>query len=450
MKFILMPNKYPPYLQRGVTLIEALAALLVMSFGMVALINLTTTLRLSSDLGRQRAQAMRLAENEISKLRSFSVLTKDASATDVVDFDTDIVSAGPSYVTPDNSNTTFTVTRTVTGASDAAAVIRKQVDVTVTWVDRAGVSGGNDPARRVTLSTIVARTDPAFAGAVAVAPLTSGVRLPSNRNPAVPVGAKNLGGGISAFQPSSGSAAVWVFNNATGAISGLCELTTSQTISTLSSSDVSNCKSNTTALLISGTIRFSRTNPAVPNPINATAADIKVAPVTVYLAPTPSEFVYTVGRRKGELVDNYQYPVDPPYTCFTDEVNTTGPAPSFLNYNCIVYPNNQSPRNWWGRLLVSGLPLGSTSADYRVCRYSADYNGNGYVYRKTVGVGRLPTTWEVDNEEHPALYSGVTTSLARQNFLIVRGDVSCPAAPAVNPTATTPVFVDYSTVQLQP
>ena len=76
--------------------------------------------------------------------------------------------------------------------------------------------------------------------------------------------------------------------------------------------------------------------------------------------------------------------------------------------------------------------MGTTAAENRVCRYSADYNGDG----------------KITNEEHPGTYASVAGSLARQNFLVVRGDLACPTAPAVN--LATGVFVNYSTAQLQP
>ena len=84
--------------------------------------------------------------------------------------------------------------------------------------------------------------------------------------------------------------------------------------------------------------------------------------------------------------------------------------------------------------------VGTTAADYRVCRYSADYDGSGD--------SLTPDKKALDNLEHPAVYGKVTSSLARQNFLVIRGDVSCPTAPAVSPS--TGVFANYSTIQQQP
>jgi len=73
---------------------------------------------------------------------------------------------------------------------------------------------------------------------------------------------------------------------------------------------------------------------------------------------------------------------------------------------------------------------GSTGR-FRVCRYSADHDGNG----------------RIDNPEHPASYSVVTTALGNQNFLVIRAAARCPAD--VGPFGTGNA-VDDSTVAHQP
>lgn len=57
--------------QRGVTLIEALVAMAVMAFGMLALVGVQSTLRVNADLAKQRAEATRLAEAQLEAARSF-------------------------------------------------------------------------------------------------------------------------------------------------------------------------------------------------------------------------------------------------------------------------------------------------------------------------------------------------------------------------------------------
>ena len=59
------------------------------------------------------------------------------------------------------------------------------------------------------------------------------------------------------------------------------------------------------------------------------------------------------------------------------------------------------------------IGIGSGNGDNRVCRYAADVDGSGAIDA---------------NIEHPSDYVDVTGPLLAQNFLVVRGDQSCPVA----------------------
>ena len=215
-----------------------------------------------------------------------------------------------------------------------------------------------------------------------------------------------------------------MFNNLTGVVVSICTIDTAVVLQ--SAGDLTGC-TQTSAYFVSGTIRFSNTNPANPTLPEA----IALPSISVAITLAPSQFTYKNASNQDVLLPNgNNYPASP--QCFTDAPTTATAAQTFVNYSCIVYPNTQSPANWWGTVLLGGLSIGTDPTQFRVCRYSADYNGNGVI----------------DNEEHPASYAGVTYSLARQNFLVVRGDVACPTAPA--PDASSGIFIDYSTVQLQP
>jgi Tfp pilus assembly protein PilV len=445
-------KSHQPYNQRmnarGVTLIEALVALLVMSFGMMALIGLSNSLRRSSDLAKQRGEAMRLAESEISKLRDFSVLSNASGGATAKGFDQVVVSAAQTAITPANSNTTFYITRDVSALASGAEPAYKTVEVKVTWTDRTGQKGSENLIQRVVLSTIISRTDPVFSGSVGIAPPAASVRQPSNRNPVVPSGAKDLGGGISSFQPGGATSPVWIFNNLTGAISGVCNtLPANTTALTFSAENAANCNTERTAYLVSGTVRFSRSNPPLANPSDVLTSDTVAMPLAVSLQLTLSEYINLKNPNRGSLMANRDYPTSPPSECFNDSGNGDVSLRSFVNYYCIVYPNDQTPRNWWGKVVLEGIPLGASADQFKVCRYSADYNGNGYIYSERLNADNL-LVFLVDNEEHPDRYRGVTKSLARQNFLVIRGNLSCPTASAVNVAATPPVFVDYSTLPL--
>ena len=61
-------------IQRGVSLIEALVAMAIMAFGMLALLGLQGALRGNSDVSKQRSEAVRYAQEQIELLRGFSTL----------------------------------------------------------------------------------------------------------------------------------------------------------------------------------------------------------------------------------------------------------------------------------------------------------------------------------------------------------------------------------------
>jgi len=107
-----------------------------------------------------------------------------------------------------------------------------------------------------------------------------------------------------------------------------------------------------------------------------------------------------------------------------------------LAYQCVVYP--LASGQWSGRatLVPTGWAIGTSTADRRVCRFSADLDGSGAVDA---------------NLEHPPSYAAVDAALAQQNFLVVKGSEACPVRPAVRVEGnSTDVFANLSTVQHQP
>ena len=425
---------------RGVTLIEALVALLVMSFGMVALVGLLGNLRRSTDVGKQRSEAMRLAQAEMARIRAFSVLQKaDPTDTTVSDYEQDITSsAQASNVTVADSNTTYSLRRVVNSLATGESVWGKTTQVEVAWIDRA--SRSIDAPQKIVLDSIVARVDPAFAGAASIAPPPGVVKAPQNRNPAIPAGAPDLGNRTSAFRPSGLSSTVWVFNNVTGAITKVCSIAPATALN-LTNVAAAGC-TDTLGFLISGTVNFSNTNPANPAVPEALAQNLDMT-ITggTYRAAQLTGSGVPARDAGGNIIWDTVTVAAPSFQCFDDAPTGAAGTQTFANYYCLVVPSTSpSQPSWSGAVKITGLSLGTTAADYRVCRYSADYNGNGNGYANV--------KLEPDNYEHPEFYVKVTGSIARQNFLVVRGDVSCPTAPAVDLSAG--VYADYSTVQIQP
>ena len=130
--------------QRGLSLLETLIALLVLSLGMLALTRLQTGLRVGADAARERSEAVRLAQLDIEDLRAFTDLDGWAA---IVDAATD--------VTPTGSTTRYTLERVVETHAEPAL---KAVRITLRWNDRHG------SAQQLQLDTLIGGHDPALSG----------------------------------------------------------------------------------------------------------------------------------------------------------------------------------------------------------------------------------------------------------------------------------------------
>jgi Tfp pilus assembly protein PilV len=168
---------------RGITLVEALVAFAIMAVGLLGLIRAQAGLRLEADVTRQRAEAVRVAQEDLERLRAYATTEE---------FDASVVATGPTEVSTLDANTTYTLTRVV---DDAAAPAARLVSVTVAWTDRRGQS------QSLTLRTLIGRADPALAGQLAAVPAANAVSLPFNRSVQIPATAIDLGGGRSGFRP---------------------------------------------------------------------------------------------------------------------------------------------------------------------------------------------------------------------------------------------------------
>ena len=202
--------------QRGVSLIEALVALAVMAFGMLGMLGLQATLRTNADLTRQRAEAVRIAQAEVERLRGFESVT----ASPGLDF-TDIVSVLPAAVLPPagaaSANTAYRRTATVLPAALTPSTPKfKTVTMDVQWEDRSGQTS------HVLMVSSMAAVDPALAGSLALAGDRTVAQRPRNRNRAIPPGAVDQGNGTSTFAPPNAAGVSWVFNNVSGVITQVC------------------------------------------------------------------------------------------------------------------------------------------------------------------------------------------------------------------------------------
>lgn len=395
--------------QHGVSLVEALVALLIMSFGMLALMGMQGNLRRSADLARQRGEATRLAQQEIERLRSYSVLLRpDNTASNVAAYSDISTLAATVDAADPNTPTAFRLTRSVGDWPQLQALPQPQAQikalrVRVDWTDLSGSD------QFVVIDSMISRADPALGGSLGIAPVAAPFRPRAGRNAQIPVAAKDLASdhSLSVFKPLSQGTLAWVFNNLTGLIIGRCTVAATSSTATLTAADLAHCTNNTAGYLLSGFVRFSDTTP--PDALHPSGTALPLDLGLTQLSPEPLQA--------------------PGFECF-DDAPAAASANHFVSYYCAVYPNSASPRVWSGRLDVLGLALGGN--DWKVCRYSADDDGNGLI----------------SNAEHPLNYAAVSGSLSQQNFLVIRAAATCPAGQAINPS--NGLFASYATVLHQP
>lgn len=401
---------------RGLGLIELLVAVALLGLGAAALLRLQQILRLTTDLSRQRAEATRLAAGDLESLRwrgengpPGTTLTRWA----------DIASTGPTPIdTPDTpaAPTRYQHERRVQADADDPL---KHVVSRITWQDRHG------HAQAVELATALARLD-ADLGAIALlsraAPRGGPPGVAPTRSLLIPPEARSLGDGRHAFKPLADAPLIWLFDSLTAEVIGRCDGNVGVRNDQIDASSLGTCKA-ISGLLLSGHVRF------------ATDRDS----LGTRDAEQPTGTAMSLGLKLTLTTTGHPSPA---WECAHDGPLGVPPATTTrtaIRYHCVIQPGAPAtgglPR-WSGRLdLVPAgwLIVSSTGSTgrYRICRYSADHDGNG----------------RIDNPEHPGSYSVVTGPLGNQNFLVIRAAARCPidTGPFL---ANNPV--DDSTVAHQP
>lgn len=407
---------------RGVSLVEAMVALAVMGFGMLAVVGVQSTLRLNGDIAKQRSEATRIAQDALEQGRTFQVINTADKAPGQVAWQ-EIVS-GTQEITPENSSATYRVQRTVTTYTDPPA---KAMRVTVTWNDRSGQS------QEVTLSSSIVAASPALSGTLGVRPGTAGggpVRRPFKRHQSIPVQARDFGDGRSAFVPPFRPWLVLVFNNVTGLITGICDRAFGDddlSNENVQPADVSSCANNTLAQLLSGFVRFHRVSDGPP----LTAADVE-NPLGPALRMRMQITLTSTGHPLGSF-------------CIDDansDSTSTGALP-FGTYFCIVKSNSsglwsgrtflEAQRTFVGDNVIDWQISNTTGEDhYRVCRYTT----------------AASDAQVVPNVDHPPNYSDVNGNLTDQNFVVISAAKTCPTDVPANPASGD--VVNSNTLQHQP
>lgn len=378
----------------GVSLIEALVAMAVMAFGMLGVVGMQSTLRFNADVSRQRAEAVRIAQQEIETLRAYNGFTAvdESPSPDVVQFE-EIVSDGPNDVPmADEMNTTFSLQTEVT-PSPAGAPPQRDVVVTVRWLDRRG-----DP-QQVQLSSQISYYPPELTALPARRGDRGPLARPSGRNPVIPRDAEPYGTGTSAFTPPGApDGTLWIFNNNTGLIVELC-------LPTCSAAD---------AILLSGNVAFALTSGEAPDSSDAEAptssipdafsgAGMRAVRVN---ASSPGSRTGTVACFMGESLVSPETRLT--YYCaiprpFRGSLEITG-VPSLVADPRPVFPT--APGG------TEPAPTDATPTKFRLCRYTSAA-GNP----TTLGSSGIPVP--VHNSRHPWHYINADTSYADRNFLVI-------------------------------
>lgn len=352
---------------RGFTLIEALIAVAVMAFGMLALTVLQAGLARNADVSKQRTEAMRLAQERIEALRSFTDIEAGTINWNGLASGSDTISSYAIGADTVGTNTTYTRTWTLAGNS---AWPMRPVSVSVAWTDRAG------DAQSTVLSSVISKTDPADAGFLGFPlPQNTNLKRPKNRNINIPVQATDLGGGKSAFQLASNYAII--FSDTSGYVVEKC--TTTVTAANYADG-TANCTTYNAYILagyVSGSVSSSSGTATMPTGVNTsglTGWDNAGKTISCTYAQARDQNTAT-------LIANYHY-----YICVVPVV-TNG--------------------TYGGTLRLGGV---GTAGNYKVCRFQ--YASSAYVNA---------------NQRNLQPYVSVSESLDNQNYYVAdSNDDTCP------------------------
>jgi Tfp pilus assembly protein PilV len=423
--------------RHGVSLIEALIALAVMAFGMLSLVGVQATLRLNSDLSKQRSEAIRVASEELESLRFFPSIAA-ATPANGSSWDERIITVPDRIYAPPTDpnspsnnpvaigNASYTIVRTVSQAfsndpvqpTAPPAGQQKLVTVQVRWTDRTGTM------QAVTLDSIIAGAAPVLSALLLVPARPSPTNQIHGRNATIPEAAVDQPDGItSLFSPPGSSGVSWYFNNTTGLIcigSATCAVP---------------------ARLVSGNVNFDLgpLPPSSEHPLGpalnlasgpgAMAVPL-LAPQNIAISTTPSQ-----------------------PQCYANAADSR----PYVNYFCAVTPASNA--GWGGQLNLNStltkadgtvLTLGTTGANrYQVCRYTT---ATPSIDDPSTNANEALTDPNGDytaNVDHPKTYcltapntaasclnTHVTGNLINQSFLVIDGAATCPgdnpATPLVN------------------
>jgi prepilin-type N-terminal cleavage/methylation domain-containing protein len=368
--------------QAGFTLIEALIALVVMAFGMLALSGMQLSLSRNADVAKQRTEAMRLAQRKIDEYRAFTSIAPGAGHTIVWN------SLPASAVETVTTNAAFSVTTTLGGV---IADAMRTVNVTVAWADRTSTTNN----QQISISSVISKSDPIDIGYVSnPLPLNTPLKRPKNRNINIPIPALDLGGGQSSTQFSPDY--VIVYSNVTAGVVKICDPVTATSTATVPEINAA----------IAGT--------------SGSCVDVTGYIVAGYVGRSTSSVAWPTGLNVAGLTRDQPFAGQAIRCLYSDATDqNTGSVITANNgykyYLCVVPVSD--PFLWSGTMRLGGV---STSTNYLVCRYQ---------YGAQAGL--------TANERNVQPYNQVNLSMDEQNYKVVTSSNS-GATSLVGSTSACP------------
>lgn len=137
--------------EKGLTLVEMLVTLIVVSVGVIGLLKLQSYSSYDSSVFQQKNEACLLALAQIETLRSFPVINTTSG------YNSSYSGIVTSTSTVNGTSATFTVSSTVTTYTSPKY---KNIVVTVSWTDKYNA------AESITMATNIGSIDPAFSASV--------------------------------------------------------------------------------------------------------------------------------------------------------------------------------------------------------------------------------------------------------------------------------------------
>ncbi len=402
----------------GISLIEALVALAVMAFGMLGVVGMQSTLRFNADLSRQRAEAVRLAQDAMESWRAYSVLRSASAVAPQIAFE-DIVDTGPDTLLVAEVNTQFS-RETIVVPEAASSPRVREVRVLVRWQDRRG-----EP-QEVLLTSQIGYVPPELAAVVAQRADRGPVGRPGNRHPLIPRTAVVVPGdpGTSRFDPPGGAGLGWVFNNDTGVIVSICP-----------PPPATSC-TPANRLLVAGSFGFALGGPpstaAAEAPTDPMPSGMQVGVVVRYTQPSPGGIEACIVADSPDR-RRVVYYCAMPITSARQWTGTVDPVITQAGVDVRasdVYSPPTAP-------LDTSAPTDFRSTRYRVCRYTP-VSVNRREVEVPAGMSLATARW-LHNSRHPWRYFRAEEPYTDRNFLVVRaGDgvslvYGCPTEDPLTP-----------------